>query len=82
MKESVIYQDILQQGVQKGFQKGRQEGVSFTVLRLLRRRLGELPPMIENQITTIAPQKLEVLTDRLDEFSQLSDLTDWLAQNT
>jgi predicted transposase/invertase (TIGR01784 family) len=81
MKESVIYQDILQQGVQKGRQEGRQEGVSF-MLRVLRRRLGELPLTIATQISTLSPQKLEVLADRLDEFSQLSDLTDWLAQNT
>jgi predicted transposase/invertase (TIGR01784 family) len=77
MKESVIYQDILQQG----HQKGRQEGESFMLLRFLRRQLGELSPAIETQINAIPQSQLEVLADRLHEFSQLSDLTDWLAQN-
>jgi predicted transposase YdaD len=77
MKESVIYQDIFQQGVQKG----RQEGESLMLVRFLRRQLGELSPAIETQINAIPQSQLEVLADRLHEFSQLSDLTDWLAQN-
>jgi predicted transposase/invertase (TIGR01784 family) len=77
MRESVIYQDILQQGVQKG----RKEGEAMMLLRVLRSRLGGLPPEIESRVSSLPPQSLEALADRLSEFSQLSDLTAWLGEN-
>jgi predicted transposase YdaD len=81
MKESVIYQDIFQQGVEIGRQQVIQEGAAQLLLRVLCHRLSELPPTIETQISHMPLPQLESLADRLHEFSQLSDLTDWLAQN-
>lgn len=43
MQESVIYQDILEKEQQKGRQEGRQEEGRSLILRLLTRRIGEVP---------------------------------------
>ena len=84
MQESVIYQDILQKGLERGMQQGLQQGLqqgeAAIVLRLLRRRFGDLAPEVENQIQSLSLEQLEALGDELLDFSQLSDLTNWLEQ--
>jgi predicted transposase YdaD len=78
MRESVIYQDILQQGEQKGRQEGRQEGELALILRQLTRRVGAVSPKAEAQIRTLSLAQLETLGEALLDFSQPSDLDDWL----
>ena len=46
MKESVVYQDILAQGEVKGIQKGEAN----LVVKLLNRRLGDIPLNLTEQI--------------------------------
>ena len=70
MRESVIYQDILEQGE-------RREAISM-VLRLLTRRIGALTPEIQAQIQTLSISQLEDLGEALLDFSQPTDLTAWL----
>jgi Domain of unknown function (DUF4351) len=48
------------------------------VLRLLKRRLGGLSPEMEAQIVALSLTRLEELGEALLDFSQLSDLSDWL----
>ena len=74
MRESVIYQEILQQGRQEG----RQEEGANLVLRLLARRLGELTPELHSQIQTLSVAQLEELGEALLDFSTIQDLMDWL----
>jgi predicted transposase YdaD len=74
MQQSVIYQEILQEGEQKG----RQEGERLLILRLLSRRIGTIAPNIEAQITTLSVPQLEELGDALLDFSSSSDLELWL----
>jgi predicted transposase/invertase (TIGR01784 family) len=74
MRESVIYQDILQQGEQKG----RQEGELALILRQLTRRVGAVSPKAEAQIRTLSLAQLETLGEALLDFSQSLDLDDWL----
>jgi predicted transposase YdaD len=82
MRESVIYQDILQQGEQKGRQEGRQEeGVSL-VLRLITRRFGTIPPSIDTQLRSLPLPQLEDLGEALFDFSEVSDLEDWLRSHS
>jgi hypothetical protein len=55
-----------------------QEGEIRLVLRLLIRQLGELSPETRSQIQSLSLPQLEALADALLDFSQPSDLQDWL----
>lgn len=73
MRESVIYQDI--------FQQGEQKGESKLVLRLLNRRFGDVPANLQAQVQALAIAQLENLGDALLDFSELADLANWLQEN-
>jgi predicted transposase YdaD len=76
MRESVIYQDILQEGRQEG----RQEGETALILRQLTRRLGTvaMPPEVQDRIRGLSIAQLEDLAEALLDFSQPTDLMNWL----
>jgi predicted transposase YdaD len=78
MRESVIYQDILQEGEQKGRQEGRQEGELALILRQLTRRFGTIPPEVEAQVRRLPLTQLDNLGEALLDFSLASDLDGWL----
>lgn len=87
MRESVIYQEILQEGRQEGLQEGRQEGLQegrqgeaiALILRLLNRRFGTLDETIRSQISALPVSSLEDLGEALLDFSEFADLQAWLA---
>ena len=89
MRESVIYQDIKAQGkaegIKEGEAKGRAEGIKegevSLVLRLLKRRIGEIQPSDESRITGLSVEQLEALGEALLDFSSTDDLSAWLNQN-
>ncbi|MDB9399649.1 MULTISPECIES: DUF4351 domain-containing protein [Cyanophyceae] len=84
MRESVIYQEILEEGEQKGEQRGRLEGEQrerTLVLRQLARKVGELSSNIREQLQTLSLEQLENLGEALLDFTSVSDLENWLAQN-
>jgi predicted transposase YdaD len=74
MRESVIYQDILQEGRQEGRQ---EEGVHL-VLRQLTRRFGELDEQTRARIAALPLPLVEDLGEALLDFSQSVDLEMWL----
>ncbi len=90
LRESPWYQEILregerqgwQQGKEVGRQEGRQEGRQgegrSLILRLLTRRVGDLPPALTAQVQALSLAKLETLGDALLEFTELADLVNWL----
>lgn len=78
MQESVIYQDILQEGIQKGIQQGIQKERKL-VLRLLTIKLGKLSADHLQQIKQLPLSRLEALGEALLGFSRVQDLGDWLA---
>jgi predicted transposase YdaD len=80
MRESVIYQDILQQGLQQGRQEGRQEGEVALITRLLTRRLGEVDSLLMERIRGLSTEQLEELGVALLDFSNMADLIAWFAQ--
>jgi hypothetical protein len=55
----------------------KQEAESF-VIRLLNRKFGQVSPAIETQIRSFSLSQIEELGEDLLDFSQLSDLDDWL----
>ena len=89
MRESVIYQDILQKGEEKGRkegekrgeQRGRELGEQRTIIRQLNRRFGELDSSLVDRIKTLNIEKLDNLADALLDFSNINDLVNWLNDN-
>ncbi len=62
-------------GLEKGKQQGKQQGQSETILRLLDRKLGSVPPEIESSIRSLDSSSLDTLTENLLDFQSLDDLT-------
>ncbi len=78
MRESVIYQEILQEGEQTGEERGILKGEQAVIFRLLARRVGEISPELQSQIQLLSLNQLEALSDALLDFSALADLRAWL----
>lgn len=74
MRESVIYQEIREDGLLEGRQR---EALSF-VTRQLTRRLGTIAPEMQTQIQTLSVEELENLGEALLDFSEPGDLANWL----
>jgi predicted transposase/invertase (TIGR01784 family) len=74
MRESVIYQEIQQEGEERGILKGEQT----VILRQLARRVGNVSPELQSQIQSLSLYQLEALADALLDFSTLADLRTWL----
>ncbi|WP_083636736.1 DUF4351 domain-containing protein [Leptolyngbya sp. 'hensonii'] len=66
-------------GFEGGIQQGRQEEARSLILRLLHRRLGELPEASRGQIEGLSVAQLEALGEALLDFTHLSHLEAWLA---
>jgi hypothetical protein len=71
-------QQTEQRGRQMGVQEGRQEGELALILRQITRRIGTIAPQRETQIRNLSLGQLEELGEALLDFSQASDLENWL----
>jgi hypothetical protein len=71
----------MEQGLATGRAEGKLEGERSLVLRQLTRRLGPLPTSMEAQVQALELPQLEALGEALLDFTQLSDLTNWLQGN-
>jgi Domain of unknown function (DUF4351) len=71
-------QQTEQRGRQEGEQSGVLKGERSLILRQLTRRLGMIAPTTETQIRSLSLVQLEALGEALLDFSQPSDLADWL----
>ena len=78
LKETKVYQEALQEGRQEGRQEGCQEGEERLVLRQLTRRFGAVSLEMKAQIQALSLSQLESLGEALLDFSQPSDLQNWL----
>jgi predicted transposase YdaD len=83
MRESVTYQDILAEGETRGEARGLQIGLqqekSF-VLKLLARKLGNISPQIQIQVSSLPIEQVESLGEALLDFTSVADLETWLSQ--
>lgn len=68
MKESVIYQDIVQKEAFK------------LISRLLKRRFGDIDGSLVEQVRNLSAEQLEELGEELLDFSEMADLIAWLEQ--
>ena len=91
MKLSPIYkarldevkQEGIQQGIQRGIQRGIEQGIqqeATLVVRLLKRKIGELSPNLEATVMGLPINVLEDLGEALLDFNSVDDLTNWLNQ--
>ena len=78
MQQSVIYQEWKEEFIQEGEQKGAIKEAQAFVLRLLMRRIGNMTPTIQAQVQALSLTQLESLGEALLDFSQPSDLVEWL----
>ena len=65
-------------GMQEGRQEGLIEGQTALILRLLRRRTGEIPPETKTRIRQLSLEQLEDLGEVLLDFTSQEDLIAWL----
>ncbi|NEO11267.1 MULTISPECIES: Rpn family recombination-promoting nuclease/putative transposase [unclassified Moorena] len=70
MQQSVIYQDIKDEG--------RHEGEQSLILRLLLRRIGEVSPEMRSQVQALSLPQLEALGEALLDFTKPEDLDEWM----
>ncbi|MCC5644020.1 Rpn family recombination-promoting nuclease/putative transposase [Nostoc sp. CHAB 5824] len=64
--------------IQEAKKEGKVEGERTIVLRLLNRRVGNIPDALLSQIQGLSVEQLEALGDALLDFSTLADLERWL----
>lgn len=76
-EETRFYQDIKQEGREEG----REQGERSLVLRLLTKRVGELPQALRSHLETLSLEQLENLGEALLDFNSLEDLQSWLGDS-
>ncbi|MEL7050731.1 MAG: DUF4351 domain-containing protein [Cyanobacteria bacterium J06588_5] len=60
------------------YREVRQEGEKAAILRLLHKRLGDIPVEAQVKISKLSLAELESLSDTLLEFATVMDLQTWL----
>ena len=70
--------EIVTSWMRTGIEQGIQRETEL-IVRLLKRKIGQLEPEIEAQIKGLEIEKLENLGEALLDFEQLEDLTAWLS---
>ena len=88
MQESVIYQDLRAEAIAEGRAEGRAEGEAIgiqrgeaaIILRLLKYRLGEINPQLQERIQQLSVAGLEELGEALLSFQSESELVAWLQE--
>ena len=78
MRESVTYQDILEEGEIKSEGKWRFEEAKGLVIRLLTRKFGNVSPTLLAKIEALPLERVESLGEDLLDFSSIADLEQWL----
>ncbi|MBW4512110.1 MAG: DUF4351 domain-containing protein [Scytonematopsis contorta HA4267-MV1] len=68
-------------GYERGKIEGREEQGRSFVIRLLRKRLGELPESVLTNIQALSVTQLEALGEALLDFTAIEDLHNWLQAN-
>jgi predicted transposase YdaD len=77
MRESVIYQQIYQEGVASGEERWRREEAVGLVIKLLTRKLGNLAPALTSQVRDLPVEEVESLGEALLDFQSIADLESW-----
>ncbi len=70
-----------QTGEQRGEQRGEQKGKQTLILRLLKKRVGELPEEAIVSVQDLSVTQLEALGEALLDFTAVEDMLNWLEAN-
>ena len=85
-EDSLKYYRDLNNVVDTARQEGKQEGLELAttnlVIRLLTKRLGNLPESILNNVKALTIEPSEVLSEALFDFDSLEDLNNWLSKHS
>jgi len=78
----ILKQEGRQEGRQERRQEGRQEECIAFVSRLLRRKFGIHPELDQSLVIlqTLPIEKLEDMAEAIFDWTEVSDLTEWLKQ--
>jgi predicted transposase/invertase (TIGR01784 family) len=74
LQETQVYQEAKAEGEKSGREKGERS----LILRLLSRKIGEIPDAILGEVNSLSIVQLETLGEALLDFATLSDLVSWL----
>jgi predicted transposase/invertase (TIGR01784 family) len=70
--------NVIDTAREEGREEGRQAGQVDLILRLLTRKLGEIPEPIQGQILTLSGAEFAALEDAVFELQTITDLEAWL----
>ncbi|MFN6513125.1 MAG: Rpn family recombination-promoting nuclease/putative transposase [Nostoc sp. CreGUA01] len=73
LKQTRVYQEIKEEGLEEG-----REATANIIIRLLTKRLGELPQEVRSLVAGLPLQLLEELGEALLDFTSVADLQAWL----
>ncbi|RUS95122.1 hypothetical protein DSM107003_33220 [Trichormus variabilis SAG 1403-4b] len=66
--------------IREAKEEGKEEGEKAIALRLLNRRLGNIPDDLLSQVQGLSLAQIEDLCDVLLDFTTVADLEGWLQQ--
>ncbi|PSB54880.1 Rpn family recombination-promoting nuclease/putative transposase [Chamaesiphon polymorphus] len=78
LQQTRVYQDARAEGEASGLERGRTQEGRAIVLKQLTRKLGEIAPEIRSKVNSLTLDRLESLGEDLLDFTQMTDLIDWL----
>jgi predicted transposase YdaD len=78
LQETRVYREAKEEGREEGRKEGQQQEAVNLLLRLLRRRCGNLSDELTQRISNLPLSVLEDLSEALLDFSSLDDLLAWL----
>ncbi len=70
-----------QEGEKEGEKKGRIKQAIALIIRLLKKRFGEFPENLKNQLSDLSLSELENLSEEIFDFTAFDDLSNWLINN-
>lgn len=76
--EQEVVMRIVTSWMEEGLQQGRQEEAMALITRLLPRRIGTVAPDLQARVRQLSLIQLEDLAEALLDFSQPTDLVNWL----
>jgi predicted transposase YdaD len=77
LQQTRVYQEARAEGAIIG----RVDGERALVNKLLARKLGNIKPEIQAQVNSLTLDRVESLGEDFLDFTQMSDLTNWLERN-
>ena len=66
-------------GIEEGLKQGLHDGKEQLIVRLISRRLGNIPPAVTGRISALTPAQMDDLGEALLDFTGPEDLDRWLS---